>query len=382
MVSLKRRKRGKPQPRLAKKGRRLKRSAVVPERPLNITFLVGAGLTKDAGLPLSVDLAHKFNAYLEEGATSNRVTKALLALNRFLNGGIRFQMGVLDRDPEQTINIEHLATAALRLIERMENPIAPYVSGWNSRLIELEEGTGEILRRFLDVIYAKLNDWLATPAADAITYLSRLGNFVKFGRPLDVFSLNYDLSFETALHESGVSFTNGFTSVGWNPAIFNNQAEIRLFKLHGSLDWVENLSFGICSTKFPVHDRLADFEGEDPPLLIFGTNTKLTGRDPFLTLLFHFSSRISSCDVLVVIGYGFADEHINQVIEQKIISNPKLRLIVVSPSADQTIASTPFLQARSRVLPLNKEAKPALNDGDIERMCRNLQSEAGAEAPF
>ena len=114
-----------------------------------------------------------------------------------------------------------------------------------------------------------------------IAYLSRLADFVKFRKPLDVFSLNYDLSFETALHENGISFTNGFTSLGWNPAIFDNQADVRLFKLHGSLDWVENLSFGICSTNFPVHDRLADFEGEDPPLLIFGTNTKLTGRDPF-----------------------------------------------------------------------------------------------------
>src|SRR6266699_3754527 len=115
MVSLKRRKSGKPRPRLVKSGRRVKRSATAPERPLGITFLVGAGLVKDAGLPLSVDLARKFNAYLEEGATSDTGAKALLALNRFLNGGIRFQMGVLDRDPEQTINIEHLATAALRL---------------------------------------------------------------------------------------------------------------------------------------------------------------------------------------------------------------------------------------------------------------------------
>ena len=154
MVSLKRRKGGKRQPRLAKAGRRVKRPVAVPERPLSIAFLVGAGLVKDAGLPLSVDLARKFNAHLEEGATSDTVIKGLLALNRFLNGGIRFQMGVLDRDPEQTINIEHLATAALRLNERMENPIAPYVSGWNSRLIELEHGTREILRRFLDVIYA------------------------------------------------------------------------------------------------------------------------------------------------------------------------------------------------------------------------------------
>jgi hypothetical protein len=382
MKSKKRAKRGLRWKAGTKKEHRSIRKPPSSEPNLSICFLVGAGLVKDANLPLSADLALKFKLHLEAGDPSDKTTQGLLALNRFLNGGIRFQMGVLNRDPEQTINIEHLATAALRLNERMENPIAPYVSGWNSRLIELERGTREILPRFLEVIYAKLNDWLSTPSPDSIAYLSRLIDFSKFEMPVDIFSLNYDLCIETALQESGVDFVNGFTTIGWNPVVFTDKSRLRLFKLHGSLDWVENGSFGICSTKFPIHDRVADFEGEDSPLLIFGTNTKLTGRDPFLTLLFHFSARIASCDVLITMGYGFADDHINQVIEQKLITNTKLRLIVVSPDAEKKIAATPFLGTRSRVFYLKKGAKEALNDGDIDRMCRKLQRESGAESPF
>lgn len=371
----------KPRRRTSKRGPGQRKRTADP--PLSVCFLVGAGLVKDADLPLSADLARKFKEHLEAiSSPSDKATRGLLALNRFLNGGIRFQMGVLNRDPEQTINIEHLATAALRLNERMENPVAPYVSGWNSRLIELEQGNAAVLQRFIDVIYAKLNDWLTTPPAEAIAYLSRFNDFTRFQTPVDLFSLNYDLCIETALRESGVNFVNGFTPFGWNPTSLQDSAPIRVFKLHGSLDWVENTSFGICSTRFPVHERVADFEGEDSPLLIFGTNTKLTGRDPFLTLLYHFAARIATSDVLVSVGYGFADEHVNQVIEQKLITNPKLRVIVVAPDAAQKIADTTFLASRSRILPLSKGAKAALNDGDIERFCRKLQKESGAEAPF
>jgi hypothetical protein len=78
----------------------------------------------------------------------------------------------------------------------------------------------------------------------------------------------------------------------------------------------------------------------------------------------------------------FADDHINQVIEQKLITNTKLRLIVVAPDAEKKIAATPFLGTRSRVFYLKKGAKDALNDGDIDRMCRKLQRESGAESPF
>jgi hypothetical protein len=385
VVSVKRKtrkKRFRPATRHKKGGRR-RQNAQPVDLPLSICFLVGAGIVKDAQLPLSADLARKFNEQLEALASSaDKATRGLLALNRFLNGGIRFQMGVLNRDPEQPINIEHLATAALRLNERMENPVAPYVSGWNSRLIDLEQANPAVLQRFLEMIYAGLNDWLRTPSAEAIVYLARINDFRRFTAPVDVFSLNYDLCIETALQDSGVEFVNGFTQFGWNPTALQSAASVRLFKLHGSLDWVENDSFGICSTKFPVHDRVADFEGEDSPLLIFGTNTKLTGRDPFLTLLYHFSARIAACDVLISIGYGFADEHVNQVIEQKLITNSKLHLVLVSPDATEKIATTAFLTARPRILALDKGAKTALNDGDIDRMCRRLLRESRVETPF
>lgn len=126
-----------------------------------ITFLVGAGLVYDAGLPLSNDLTKKFHEYLLEEVESNAQGNHALHLQtyRFLVGGIRYQQGVLNRDPDGPVNIEQLATAALRLKNRLDSPLAPYVSGWNQKLVELETKQEGLLSDFLESIYSRLNSW-------------------------------------------------------------------------------------------------------------------------------------------------------------------------------------------------------------------------------
>lgn len=76
--------------------------------PSRIAILVGAGLAKDAGLPSSVELADRLKkSLIQESQNTARGTKVehdrdrarlLLSAFYFLNGGIRFQSGVLDRD--------------------------------------------------------------------------------------------------------------------------------------------------------------------------------------------------------------------------------------------------------------------------------------------
>ena len=85
-----------------------------------ILVLAGAGLVREAGLPTSVELAAKLReALLEAGKSSDQTTsvqanaQACLAALRFLVGGIRFQRGILDRDPDDEINIEQVAIAAI-----------------------------------------------------------------------------------------------------------------------------------------------------------------------------------------------------------------------------------------------------------------------------
>jgi hypothetical protein len=348
-----------------------------------ITFLVGAGLVRDADLPLSNDLTLRFRDHLlEQGSINAQGDHALhLQVYRFLVGGIRYQQGVLNRDPDGPVNIEQLATAALRLRGRQDSPLAPYVSAWNHKLADLESTKEGLLSDFLEAIYSGLNRWLTPKESNKIAYLARLHDFGEIAESVDVFSLNYDLCIERALSEHGHAFINGFTESGWVPSVFQS-APFRLFKLHGSLDWVDDEVHGICSVSVPRHAYADDFEGQKPPLLIFGTDAKLTGKEPFLTLLHSFSSRLHESDVLIVVGYSFQDDYLNEIVEQRMNRNTRLKLIVVSPNASDTVNGVRFLSGSPRVTKIDAGAKVALNDGLLLRRCRDVTATQADESPF
>lgn len=356
-----------------------------PKQP-RTCFLVGAGLVYDAGLPLSVGLSKSFREYLAEQADkdSNSTGMAHLEVYRYLNGAIRYQQGVLNRDPEAPVNIEQIATAALRLRQRLDHPLAPHVSAWSQRILDLENRHTNILSSFLEVIYRKLNDWLAPPKdRTRIEYLTRFTDFRDDQGGISIFSLNYDLCIEQAIADlGGVNVINGFSEAGWNMGHFARHDALRLFKLHGSLDWVEDQAYGICSTEFPRHTSAEDFEENMPPLLIFGTDTKLTGKDPFLTLLYSFASKLNECEVLIVVGYSFGDDYLNEIIEQRLRTNTALHLIVVSPNAAEMVTTIGFLNGNPRIQTINAGAKTALTDGLIRRAWRDLLVAASNDLPF
>lgn len=209
--------------------------------------------------------------------------------------------------------------------------------------------------------------------------LARLADLCESGVALDIFSLNYDLCIEKSLTDSGRAFLNGFSAdAGWNPdELLSSSAPIRLFKLHGSLDWIEDELYGLCSIEYPVHSHRKDLKTEGSrPLLIFGTVHKLSPREPFLTLAYHFARGTLDAPVLVIIGYSFGDRHVNEIIRQAMKKNRRLRVVVVSPKAKLLINQQDFLARQPRVTPIVAGAKIALNDSEVARRVRELLGEA------
>jgi hypothetical protein len=354
--------------------------------PPNVSVLAGAGLSIDAGLPGSVELADRFRAAVaQDGALTEQVPNShLCALFRFLDGGIRFQRGILNQDPSRSVNIEEIAVAALRLRQRLANPIAPYVSGWHNRLLELEALHPSMLDVFEDSIYDKIGEWLATPGSSQIAYLSRFADFAQSGYKLNIFTLNYDLLIESALSKFNIAFVNGMdlNRAEWNPVLFRDGSPIRLFKLHGSLDWVDHEMYGICSVQFPRHFEADEFEGAQRPLIIFGTDQKLTAREPFLSLLYHFSTEIRDSDVIVIIGYGFGDTHLNDILVQRLKEKIRLKVVLVHPRPENVLSNIPDLQDSLRVRTVKQGAKVALNDGLVLAAVEEALKEANEESPF
>ena len=158
-----------------------------------VTFLVGAGLAHPP-LPMSVELVSKVKQSLVEIAAppassgdSTALADLQLAALRFLIGGIRFQEGVLNRDPDAPVNIEQIAVAALELEARHTNPLAPYTSGWHQRVFDLEERCPGLLKKFVDFIYSQLTAWLTFENLTDIAHLAGLGEFCADGNGLDIF---------------------------------------------------------------------------------------------------------------------------------------------------------------------------------------------------
>jgi SIR2-like domain len=157
-----------------------------------------------------------------------------------------------------------------------------------------------------------------------------------------VFSLNYDLFNETAMDRLGLPYCNGFSGAierRFNPALFRyalaEQLDITsrkwsavdgfvyLCKLHGSVSWVEEIH-GL----FPIREK----QKPDLPdrVMIYPTPAKhhATLASPYADLFREFHTRIvREQSVLFSIGYGFGDEHINNIIYQA-LTIPTFRLVV------------------------------------------------------
>jgi len=169
--------------------------------------------------------------------------------------------------------------------------------------------------------------------------------------PVQIFTTNYDLLIELACEESHIVAINGFEGIfhrRWNPGCFDydigkatthvqtprfepSARHVRLYKLHGSLSWFED-NGQFCEEK-PTP------ESNRTPLIIYPSRLKYAEsiHPPFDWLFRRFGAAVSSADLLICIGYRFADENLNQYIFTGV--NKGLSLLVLSKEPIDAIGS-------------------------------------------
>jgi len=146
--------------------------------------------------------------------------------------------------------------------------------------------------------------------------------------PIQIFTTNYDLLIELACEDTHTCAINGFEGFfnrQWNPCCFDydigkstahaqtprfepSARHIRLYKLHGSISWFE--------THGRFYEEKPSLESKRTPLIIYPSRLKYAEsiRPPFDWLFRRFSAAVSDANLLICIGYRFADEHLNQYI--------------------------------------------------------------------
>lgn len=188
-----------------------------------------------------------------------------------------------------------------------------------------------------------------------------------------LFTLNYDTLFEQAMEELGVQYFDGFSgraSSRFDPAVYGldiyypgDVAEGRVrrfdkflqyYKLHGSLHWYvgddgtyrarhRDLSFAGDYRKAAVEEKAAKLQSEGFSTVnsfgILPTSQKFTQTldMPYAHLFRLFHARLNQPQTfLLVVGYGFGDDHVTRIIETALM-NPSLVMLVVEPNPQSAI---------------------------------------------
>lgn len=295
-----------------------------------IVILLGAGASVDAGIPHSCGMVDELERLLRE----DREWKEFTNLYNYIRSAIIYSDGIKGRFAGG-FNIERLVATLDDLRKGDEHPLYPFIGSWSPKLPEVAGNALEKLGMFREAIVRRLRDeWVQLDYYEKASYFGKFCNFQReYEHPLRIFTLNYDLCVEKACTD--VSVERGFCEEKtWDWRVFDpspdQTADIYLYKMHGSIDWERDES-----GKVTFRDSVSRINVDNLEI-IFGTTYKLQYVDPFLFFAYEFRRwTLSTARLIITIGYGFSDEHVNGILGQALKGNRDRRLLaVVGPQAD------------------------------------------------
>ncbi|MGC4087246.1 MAG: SIR2 family protein [Polyangiaceae bacterium] len=105
----------------------------------------------------------------------------------------------------------------------------------------------------------------------------------------------------------------------------NNVApQLVLYKLHGSINWKRS-----STTKELFSVEQIESVDADKMEIIFGREFKLEAADPYLFFAYKFRDLSLVTRLIVTLGYGFGDGHINKMLTQSLRNDAERRLLVI-----------------------------------------------------
>lgn len=166
---------------------------------------------------------------------------------------------------------------------------------------------------------------------------------------VQLFTTNYDTLFEQAAQEGGYAVIDGFSFTF--PRTFSGryfdydivQRErtrlkdeesfvskvFHLYKMHGSLTW-EKTEQGI----------VQQVNSTESPLIVYPASDKYESsyEQPYFEMMSRFQQALRKENtLLIVLGFGFRDKHIQNVILEAVNQNPSFQLVIVNYNAGGSI---------------------------------------------
>ena len=160
------------------------------------------------------------------------------------------------------------------------------------------------------------------PYSDTISWI----NGIKREHAVEIFTTNYDLLFEEAMERSRTPYFDGFS--GSKAAFFDPSSIssndlparwIRLWKLHGSINWSKN-----------AQGEVVRYEGVDDGTMVYPSHVKYdqTQSAPFSSLFERLKNFLLEPDsLLIIVGFSFADAHISAKLDECLSENTSAAIL-------------------------------------------------------
>jgi hypothetical protein len=161
----------------------------------------------------------------------------------------------------------------------------------------------------------------ARPDLEPVRRLASWAGRVDYHRPLELFTVNYDLLIEQGLESLAVPYFDGFVGTirgRFRSELVEARADVglpaflaRVWKLHGSTNWVweEGVQQAVVRLGVPVDGGSV--------AAIYPSDAKYdeSRRVPFVVLQDRFRRALNEPETLLLIsGYAFGDDHLNEMI--------------------------------------------------------------------
>ena len=333
-----------------------------------VAVLLGAGASADADVPLT-------------GALTAKVIDAVKDAHPTLSGALNYvcsslvgHAGTKGVSPYAPLNIERVVSSLRLLSGRATHEAAPFVT-WSAAAEEFDQHTVDprqstafmnavtgrlaglpsnleepivemvwsVMRAGTGAVYAQLDEVVINVVAEilsdcgSVEYLSPLAELAGSQRDgLDIATLNYDLTVETMCSQQGIDVSRGFIQSADDGLAWPDHG-LRLYKLHGSVDW-RRVPIGGTRRATGDHGRYvegqrialaSDENSQFAPAIVLGDRDKVGSGGLTIALLAAFEAALRRADGLVVVGYSFSDDHINDMITRWINGNQQRELIIL-----------------------------------------------------
>lgn len=308
----------------------------------NVSFLLGSG-TSSPALPLMSGLYAGVKKEIEKDPTlqlslSNKVSEKaqgnLEEILGLLYARLSYYLGI-EKDEDETKEYDTTQS----LIEQIEGYI----------LSQLNQNISDKCR---EEISQQETPFTCTIKVYETFYRALASRSKELSR-LSVFTTNNDLFNETAMDNTNTMYINGFTpglKRYFNPSLFHHTYSKRmdssidkyepvdnmvyLYKLHGSVNWVEQESVG---NKFynivEIDATQSSSSAQSERVMIYPAPTKQNKSlgSPYTDIIRAFHHKLLQPNsVLFVCGYSFSDEHLNRIIYQALAANSSLNVVIVN----------------------------------------------------